>query len=198
MNTKPILTRLALVAVTLFSVVSIAQPSKEETPANESVCDGLIGQAPGLYGLCVAFCEAQSCKATYNHTSGEIMLDEKCKPSSPRILANFNKLAGDGGPTMPCVQVEATECPCWSETELDYIADGGTAGCFATSLFGPDSSAYGKIDFALTSPELSGSEGTCYYVENTPSAITRYQTITDVQFNTCRKSIEGECQSRGY
>ncbi len=44
----------------LFSGALYAQGTPDgETPAHEGVCDVLIGQTPGLYGLCIAFCEAQ-------------------------------------------------------------------------------------------------------------------------------------------
>ena len=54
----------ALCSVVLAGVVGLSSPviastPDGETPANEGVCDSLNGATPGLYGLCVAYCEAQ-------------------------------------------------------------------------------------------------------------------------------------------
>ena len=83
-----------------------------ETPANEGVCDDLMFATPGLYGLCVAFCEAQDCEPDFS-------LDdpfEQCTPSSPMVLEAYDRRKGEGDPEMPCVQ--QTGCPCWSTEEL--------------------------------------------------------------------------------
>jgi hypothetical protein len=40
---------------------SAAQTSDGRPPANEGICDDLVGATPSLYGLCVAYCEAQDC-----------------------------------------------------------------------------------------------------------------------------------------
>lgn len=206
MNVKSLSAQFALIVGILISVVSMAQPTNHRTPTNESVCNGLIGQAPGLYGLCVAFCEAQDCTATYNSTTGEMVYDAKCKPSSSKLLENFNNVAGEGGPTMPCVNglrensadetVEGIQCPCWTEAELDYIADGQSIFCKSPSLYGYDGTNYNQIDFASASFTASGSAATCFYNENSPPT-TRYQEITDEQFNACQISVYNECLSRG-
>lgn len=52
---------LIVLSFILFYSPAFAQTPDGETPANEGVCDELIGLTPGLYGLCVAFCEAQDC-----------------------------------------------------------------------------------------------------------------------------------------
>ena len=57
MNWKTILA----VGAILFTGTLYAQTPDGETPANEGVCDELMFYTPGLYGLCVAFCEAQDC-----------------------------------------------------------------------------------------------------------------------------------------
>ena len=76
----------------LASLAVYAQGTPDgETPANEGVCDELMGGTPGLYGLCVGFCEAQDCEATFNETTGDVTFDASCKPSSTRLLANYNK-----------------------------------------------------------------------------------------------------------
>jgi hypothetical protein len=89
------------------------------TPANEGVCDVLKGGTPGLYGLCVAYCEAQD-------------LDSFDKdPPNTKILNNYRKKMQAGDPDMPCVKVP---CPCWTSAELGSItADNMAAACPAAT-----------------------------------------------------------------
>ena len=56
MNWKTIL--IAGVIILLFGA-TYAQTPDGETPANQGVCDEVLGATPGLYGLCIAYCEAQ-------------------------------------------------------------------------------------------------------------------------------------------
>jgi len=63
----------SLVEVLLGALFPATPPAMDqtpdgETPANEGVCDALQadGTTKGLYGLCVAFCEAQDAEATWN------------------------------------------------------------------------------------------------------------------------------------
>ena len=58
-------TSFGLMGAFFIAGIAISAPAMAETPdgttpANETVCDGLKTNAtPGLYGLCVAYCEAQ-------------------------------------------------------------------------------------------------------------------------------------------
>ena len=54
---------------------------------NEGVCDELIDATPGLYGLCIAFCEAQDCQPDYELDDSY----ENCTPSSPKLLARYTR-----------------------------------------------------------------------------------------------------------
>ena len=100
--------------VGLTGNVAMASTPDGETPANEAVCDILQGGTPGLYGLCVAYCEAQDLD----------MLGEKEAPNN-KILANYNRKMRDGDPAMPCIKAP---CPCWSEAELAAITENTTTG----------------------------------------------------------------------
>ena len=98
----------------LLSFSSMAVANDGVTPANEGVCDSVQGASPGLYGLCVAYCEAQD-------------LDSIDRPPSEKILSNYRKKMQAGDPDMPCVQAS---CPCWTTAELDSItSDGVAAAC---------------------------------------------------------------------
>ena len=92
----------------------MAQTPDGETPANEGVCNVLQapGVSPGLYGLCVAYCEAQD-------------LDSFDKePANTKILDNYNKRKQATDPSMPCVKVP---CPCWSADEMASISGDATS-----------------------------------------------------------------------
>jgi len=107
----PALLLLGLSLLTIQTAFAEGTPDGE-TPANEGVCDDLMFATPGLYGLCVAFCEAQDCEPDFS-------LDdpfEQCTPSSPKVLKAYDRRKGEDDPEMPCVQ--QTGCPCWSPEEL--------------------------------------------------------------------------------
>jgi hypothetical protein len=110
--------RLILIAVTfalISSVPATAQTPDGLTPAVETVCDDLIGYTPGLYGLCVAYCEAHD--AQLLSPSGDPA--ELDRPNR-QILRNYNSLRSDSDPTMPCVPADEPQdsCPCWTADEL--------------------------------------------------------------------------------
>lgn len=101
---------------------AMAQTTDGTTPANEGVCDGLKADSitKGLYGLCVAFCEAQDITSIDEPiTEEELAALESAAPSG-RILANYNKKKTETDPPMPCIRV-ANPCPCWTEAELTEI-----------------------------------------------------------------------------
>jgi len=115
-----------ILALSTFGLPAFAKGPSGQTPATEQVCDGLKaeGVTKGLYGLCVAFCEAQ-------HYAAE----SPTKQSQEKILDNYNKKRQANDPTMPCLPVAAPasrpSCPCWSAAEAGAIdgvlSDGSTA-----------------------------------------------------------------------
>jgi hypothetical protein len=109
-----------------------AQIRDEQTPAEEGTCNELKsdGVTDGLYGLCVAFCEAQDWASEDTPiTEEELEALESGSPSG-HILANYNKKKQETDPAMPCILVEEP-CPCWSADELasidGYAASDGTS-----------------------------------------------------------------------
>lgn len=85
------------------------------TPAEETVCDGLHEFTPGLYGLCVAYCEAQDCDF-------ESAISGQCSAPNPRLLDIYEKKRRPEDPPMPCLISEAAnECPCFAAEELPEL-----------------------------------------------------------------------------
>lgn len=110
-----------------------------ETPADEGVCDVLRDATPGLYGLCVAFCEAQDCEPDFSLADPF----QNCSPPSQRILDNYNRRKTVADPDMPCIL--QTPCPCWTEEDLDEL--GQPAGAFLVQC---DSSYLYRTDYEYT------------------------------------------------
>jgi hypothetical protein len=99
-----------------------AQTPDGATPANEGICDPLKaeGVTKGLYGLCVAFCEAQD-HADILTPITDAEYDELLDTSpSGRILANYLKKKTETDPSMPCIKIEEP-CPCWTAEDLAEI-----------------------------------------------------------------------------
>lgn len=118
------LPRNLLAALTLgllvVSAPALAQTPDDEPPALEGICDGLQGLTPGLYGLCVAYCEAQDADFLSPGDDPSAM-----NPPHRNILQNYNKLKTEADPSMPCVQ-QPDDCPCWTEEQLLTVLPPGT------------------------------------------------------------------------
>ncbi len=94
---------------------SVAKTPDGKTPAEETVCDVLRDATPGLYGLCVAYCEAHD--AELLAPDGD---PEKLDTPNRRILENYNKKKKKSDPPMPCVLQEPGGCPCWTAEQLTF------------------------------------------------------------------------------
>jgi hypothetical protein len=159
----------------------VASTPDGETPANEGVCDALKvdGITKGLYGLCVAYCEAQD-------------LDQVEKePPSTKILENYNKKKTASDPDMPCV---ASPCPCWTSEQLASItADGIAASCLpgTGSLRIIDN---GDLHYALANTDRN----ICTYVDtNTVPITVNVQSTTEQEAQSCYAAVQQACTSVG-
>ncbi len=169
----------ALASLALFGGIastSIASTPDGETPANEGVCDVLQGSTPGLYGLCVAYCEAQDLD----------LVGDKPVPNS-RILANYRKKMQAGDPDMPCLQAP---CPCWDEADAANIAASGTAICSYNSTTAQirSQSAFAQID---TGRPL------CRYVDRVTATQRLNADFPADQAQSCYNIVVNACTSIG-
>lgn len=162
-----------------------AQTPDGESPANEGVCDVLQtpGVTPGLYGLCVAYCEAQD-------------LDSFDKePPNTKILGNYNKRKQDSDPAMPCVK---TPCPCWSGEEMGSITDDGAASAcnnFSNRLQIINNAT--KLHFAEVNTSTNLER--CRYINlNVSPATSRSFTITPAEAASCLADVQAACASTGH
>ncbi len=192
----------------MFAMTAEAQTPDGQTPAEETVCSPLKadGISKGLYGLCVAFCEAHDF-ADASTPITEADLDNLATDApSGRILANYNKKKQEQDPAMPCIVVEPP-CPCFTTGELASI-DGvvgsydGSPTCrtkvsdtthivfekFSNSQI----SRYGKVS----------NNGTCQYYDaetsgTRPPLSVDAGTVTEEQLVTCQAMIKTQCTSLG-
>lgn len=168
----------SLVALAALGGSAVAATPDGETPANEGVCDSLQGGTGGLYGLCVAYCEAQDLDSY-----------EKEPPRS-KILENYNRKKQAGDPDMPCMQ---TPCPCWDDAELASISDDGLAHCTA----GTDKLNIMNTTFGHARNEAEAvteaERGRCRYIDLSDPRTIRSFRITDAEAQSCYTQIEQAC-----
>lgn len=176
------ITAVILVAgLTGMSSSVMASTPDGTTPANEGVCDSLLGGTPGLYGLCVAYCEAQDLDSVNNS-----------KTPNTKILENYRKKMQAGDPDMPCVQAP---CPCWTAEELASMSvDGLAAACTRTT---------NTIDIIDNSPLLHRAaadinRNSCIYIDlNVSPARVTGQAIQADEAQACHDAIEQACTGLG-
>jgi hypothetical protein len=190
----------ALVTALVIPISASAQ-TDTETPANEEVCDDLMFASPGLYGLCVAFCEAQDCQPDFSSDDPF----EQCHPSSPKLLEAYDKRKGEDDPEMPCVQ---TGCPCWSPEELadlPFPSDGsglcihrgdGERGLdgWAIPLEGPSSIVVQTIETGRPRAPIL-----CQYLApHLDPPVFRDLSISADEYATCTADVIASGRERGF
>jgi hypothetical protein len=93
------------------------------TPAEEDICDDLKYATPGLYGLCIAFCEAHDSDCVPDFSVQNPF--SNCERRDARILQQYERKRKDGDPDMPCLPSAGEDpeyaCPCWSQEELEFF-----------------------------------------------------------------------------
>ncbi|MDP3585642.1 MAG: hypothetical protein Q8R61_10995 [Thiobacillus sp.] len=171
----------ALTALTTMNGNVIAQTPDGQTPANEGVCDVLQGGTPGLYGLCVAYCEAQDLD----------LVGDKETPNN-KILANYRKKMKAGDPDMPCIQVP---CPCWSADQLANVGAYGTPTCNTSTSVAQVRFLSPGINQQATA-DLNAS--ICRFVDTQamPPISLRF-TITAQEAKSCHDQIAAKCSALG-
>ena len=188
-----------------------AQTPDGQTPAEETVCDPLKvdGITKGLYGLCVAFCEAQDFADEDEAITQEELLALEADTPSTSILANYNKKRdrADNGldPDMPCIKVEAP-CPCWNEQQVaDTLAtilvkecrfDGTIVRRLGGTYTRPDNSTASASTLLQAvhnpHPVLRHS---CRFRNTTTGAITSNTNLTHTEAASCLSSVNAACDN---
>ena len=194
---------LLFISLSMFGLTALAQTPDGETPANEGVCDALQadGTTKGLYGLCVAFCEAQDSEAILDEATGEVTFAASSHPSNPKLLANYNKRKTATDPDMPCV-IKTSACPCFTADDLNNIGHGPLQVCDSTAvradIIGWTQGSHSPPGTPLTRqvvraiPTNNGLECFSSYFGPEPRFNIR-QVVTDDEFAACRSLIVDTC-----
>ena len=119
---------IALLLGAIYTAPIQAQTYDGVTPSDEPVCnvlldenreaEGLLPVTKGLYGLCVAYCEAQDVLDDREYTYEEI---DAIDGPDDQILAVYNKRKKETDPPMPCTVPLPSECPCFDQAFVDQI-----------------------------------------------------------------------------
>ena len=180
-----------LAVVMVFTGVAVwAQGTPDgETPANEGVCDDLMWATPGLYGLCVAFCEAQDCEPDFAVADPF----ENCNPSNEKLLEIYDRKKQPGDRDMPCVQ---DPCPCWSADEINSIPYDPLSNAWCdrglyTQLRAEDPRAH------LTSVGFGSSMNTCAYVDLSLLFTLRNMVVSQEELEICLSQVLTRCEELG-
>jgi hypothetical protein len=177
---------------------------------NSGVCDGLSDASRGLKFLCVAFCELQACQPDYSLANPF----ENCATGSEWVFDRYEAMRGAGDPDMPCVKAaaETSECPCWTQNELDGLRTNGSPDETSVCLLNISSDGIDNLDTwqisgdgyqtVVSTTEMSVAEGagTCSLLDSCQGAeclnVNRYQTVTAEQFSACEAQSNMAAQSR--
>ena len=183
---------LILLPTVFFFTPAVAQTPDGETPASEGVCDVLVDHTPGLYGLCVAYCEAHD--ADLLSPGGD---PHTLDTPNRKILENYRKRMGAGDPDMPCVQ---DPCPCWDFERFDHLTSTAES-CFAFDDTGHEHDSLKLVDSPIVrlvetwhhreGPPAHTGLKTCSFIDRDSEHHTGLLLeITDEEYIACRDQIE--------
>jgi len=207
------------IVLLMFALSVAAETPDGQTPAEETVCDPLRedGTTKGLYGLCVAFCEAQDIADRTTPLTPEELDAITVEVPSARILENYNKKKQETDPEMPCVLVQE-ECPCFTKQELQSIDGYNSDGLFMETFIYDafdfwDRYYFGYMRENNSEPEndmiqvdmwtSAHSGGYCSYINNqTSPPMSRVMrtkdnpAFTQTDWQTCYELLKEEVSSQ--
>jgi hypothetical protein len=195
-------TRIAFAALimALFTVAAplYAQTPDGTTPANEGVCDDLTanGVTQGLYGLCIAFCEAQDYADVLTAiTEGDYEALLAAAPSG-KILKNYNNIMTENDPPMPCITRLDGPCPCWDEGEFLNASEAGRSGdetfnvCFSTDNFEGYQLRDNLTETGVAASRFNSLDLRTCALWNPDNRVVRMLEISDTEFVACSQRIK--------
>ena len=199
-------TKLLIVVIMLGGSAVIARAGDCDPPSVEEVCEVVKYGTPGLYGLCIAFCEAQDCEPNLNADDPW----ENCPPGSERVLANYRRKMESGDPDMPCLQAP---CPCWTEDELATLMYPRSGDFNAECVKDLNSSPFNNWDqwtvyrtpadtLIIRTAILSGQGPVCWVRQSCSSGdctyVNRLAFVSPDEFATCEAQLNQAGYERGF
>jgi hypothetical protein len=195
----------------------VAATPDGQPPAEETVCGPLKadGVTKGLYGLCVAFCEAQDVAIISDPLTEDELSKIMADAPSGIILESYNKKKTESDPGMPCIMAKEP-CPCWSKEELIEI-NGQQPSGLPYGVFNCQHALTGNVDtISIYEHGTSGADlqlaaagryyqqydtvYRCGYVNQQSTKLvnrllaTDAGTLTQAQYDTCRQELLSQCQ----
>jgi hypothetical protein len=165
-----------------------------------NVCDELVGATPGLYGLCVAYCQAGELPRAMAKANGKPDRLADLAEKKEAVLQRFNAARGAGDPEMPCIRQDA--CPCWSGEQTSsafWLSRSRAPQCSfldqaplavstlsAGSITGGDSAmlmAYANHDLGIRM---------CYFTDTSTGTAT-LQQVSDRDARVCATQVSATC-----
>lgn len=196
-----------IVVLLVFMMVvahPLAKTKDGATPKEENVCDTLRGKTPGLFGLCVAYCEASDLDSA-TATDGFTKVAER----QDRFLQKYNRKKTAADPEMPCLSQNA--CPCWSTNAISAarwldMSVPATCATFAAENVSFDMLAttgtYADPEFNSLSVTKHTPDGVNFnhYCQNVDNATNTYMfhQFDATDFEVCRAQILGTCAVLGF
>lgn len=189
-----------------FSSYSLATTPDGQTPNQENICNTLTGATSGLFGLCIAYCEAQDCDY-------DGVLSGQCKKPNHKILENYNRIKQVDDPEMPCIPEPEPDqsCPCFNANDLVMLnldkCHDTDATTFRVTTLSESGSTCSTGNFAgdqtlLSSGEIDGEKfSTCRLLDFSSTCeinnFIQSQNLPDEETNACRQLMLDEAEARG-
>jgi hypothetical protein len=188
--------------MSMYGPTALAATPDGQTPALEPVCEPLKaeGITKGLYGLCVAYCEAQD-YASRDVPITEAELDTlAAEVPKSHILASYNRKKKPTDPGMPCI-VDAVDepCHCWTTAELIEVSD-GVSPDFVGISNGCDVGNHLMQVFERGPPNswaalisMTSGQAFCSYSNSATAETASIPVETDEQYSGCKKQLMSRC-----
>ena len=165
--------------ILLFISVAFASTAAFASGGGSSPTDGICGPlkadgvTKGLFGLCVAYCEAGA--------------------ASEKVLDNYYRKKSESDPEMPCLDVEepTLNCACWNTfTEDELGVDVAVDPNFASCTLGTVEDTLFYLDGNTFDSEIiSAFEGGCEYFNSVTGDSGSQTGLTLEQENECRLEV---------
>jgi len=167
-----------LFLICIFSIPAVAKPKDGKTPAEDTQCDVFKANnvTKGLYGLCVAYCEAGA--------------------NSESVLANFDRKAKETDPLLRCSDEPEWTCPCLANTSVGEIgADLYTFQCSITeggsrAIYWDFVSIFESLSVGVDVDDDGNAYTYCLYIDRSWEASIEDFPLTVEEEVECRMAIE--------
>ena len=178
---------------------------ESKTPKTQ-VCDPLkASSTPGLYGMCLKYCEARDVPGLFAEGKVSAKKAERFAKRQERVLERYNATKTAADPDMPCISQEI--CPCWSSNQASLsfwndksaqpICGSQDTGDFRLSEIGAnaaiDDPEYTRMQ-AISFSQDGGATFTHYCAnEDAATTTSMMEQINDTEAIICATQVQTAC-----